>query len=190
MRPQRRRTRHAAGTYFAISKPACALHADRRARPCRSDSRGRGWYPRAHSGLRRGVPVLASATRSECRELLSGSGCSRACCGLPAQAGLPRPHHKHRKSTNMLERLNEEIRCRTRVVRIFPNAESCLPWERGLPGRIEKGRQGCERREGSLSPQRDCLTHDNLFAQIDRHNPFRRTAPRFAAAVLFQKVTS
>ena len=58
---------------------------------------------------------------------------------------LPRPHHEHRKSTNMLERLNEEIRCRTRVVRIFPNAESCLPWERGLPGRIEKGRQGCRR---------------------------------------------
>ena len=43
----------------------------------------------------------------------------------------------------MLERLNEEIRRSTRVVRIFPNAESCLPWERGLPGRIEKGRQGC-----------------------------------------------
>ncbi len=30
------------------------------------------------------------------------------------------------KSTNMLERYNEELRRRTRVVRIFPNAESCL----------------------------------------------------------------
>jgi len=39
---------------------------------------------------------------------------------------LPRQHHKHLKSTNMLERLNEEIRRRTRVVRIFPNAEACL----------------------------------------------------------------
>src|SRR6201990_423241 len=34
---------------------------------------------------------------------------------------LPRQHHKHLKSTNMLERLNEEIRRRTHVVRIFPN---------------------------------------------------------------------
>lgn len=35
---------------------------------------------------------------------------------------LPRQHHKHLKSTNMLERLNEEIKRRTHVVRIFPNA--------------------------------------------------------------------
>ena len=38
---------------------------------------------------------------------------------------LPRQHHKHLKSTNMLERLNEEIKRRTYVVRIFPNADSC-----------------------------------------------------------------
>ena len=37
---------------------------------------------------------------------------------------LPRQHHKHLKSTNMLERLNEEIRRRTYVVRIFPNARA------------------------------------------------------------------
>ncbi|HEX7034446.1 MAG TPA: transposase, partial [Pseudomonadales bacterium] len=45
---------------------------------------------------------------------------------------LPRAHHKHLKSTNMLERLNEEIRRRTRVVRIFPNTESCLRLIRAL----------------------------------------------------------
>ncbi len=45
---------------------------------------------------------------------------------------LPRPHHKHLKSTNMLERLNEEIKRRTRVVRIFPNTASCLRLIRAL----------------------------------------------------------
>ena len=45
---------------------------------------------------------------------------------------LPRQHHKHMKSTNMLERLNEEIKRRTRVVRIFPNGESCLRLIRAL----------------------------------------------------------
>jgi transposase-like protein len=45
---------------------------------------------------------------------------------------LPRTHHKHLKSTNMLERLNEEIRRRTHVVRIFPNTESCLRLVRAL----------------------------------------------------------
>ncbi len=45
---------------------------------------------------------------------------------------LPRQHHKHLKSTNMLERLNEEIKRRTRVVRIFPNTESCLRLIRAL----------------------------------------------------------
>ncbi len=45
---------------------------------------------------------------------------------------LPRQHHKHMKSTNMLERLNEEIKRRTYVVRIFPNAPSCLRLVRAL----------------------------------------------------------
>src|SRR5688500_16713164 len=45
---------------------------------------------------------------------------------------LPLPHHKHMKSTNMLERLNQEIKRRTLVVRIFPNADSCLRLVRAL----------------------------------------------------------
>ena len=45
---------------------------------------------------------------------------------------LPRQHHKHMKSTNMLERLNQELKRRTHVVRIFPNTESCLRLVRAL----------------------------------------------------------
>src|ERR1700751_5961073 len=39
---------------------------------------------------------------------------------------LPRQHHKNLKSTNMLERFMEEIKRRTLVVPIFPNAAACL----------------------------------------------------------------
>ena len=35
-------------------------------------------------------------------------------------------------STNMLERLNQELKRRTHVVRIFPNAASCLRLVRAL----------------------------------------------------------
>jgi len=37
------------------------------------------------------------------------------------------PHHRSRlRTTNALERLHQEIKRRTRVIRIFPNPESCL----------------------------------------------------------------
>ena len=45
---------------------------------------------------------------------------------------LPREHHKHLKSTNMLERLNQEIKRRTLLVRIFPDEASCLRLVRAL----------------------------------------------------------
>jgi putative transposase len=45
---------------------------------------------------------------------------------------LPVGHHKNMRSTNLLERFNEEIRRRTYVVRVFPNADSCLRLVRAL----------------------------------------------------------
>lgn len=39
---------------------------------------------------------------------------------------LPLEHRRKMKSTNMLERLNEELRRRSRVIRIFPNKDSCV----------------------------------------------------------------
>jgi transposase-like protein len=39
---------------------------------------------------------------------------------------LPEEHRKRMRSTNMLERLNQELKRRTRVVRIFPDGASCL----------------------------------------------------------------
>jgi|TARA_B100002003_G_C14095093_1_gene526725 transposase-like protein len=39
---------------------------------------------------------------------------------------LPETHRKRMRTTNMLERFNEEIKRRTRVVRLFPNEQACI----------------------------------------------------------------
>ncbi len=39
---------------------------------------------------------------------------------------LPVSHRRKMRSTNMLERLNQELKRRSRVIRIFPNEESCI----------------------------------------------------------------
>jgi len=39
---------------------------------------------------------------------------------------FPRTHQKRLRTSNYLERLNQEIKRRTRVVRVFPNEQSCL----------------------------------------------------------------
>ena len=39
---------------------------------------------------------------------------------------FPESHRRRIRTTNGLERLNQEIKRRTRVVRIFPNRASCL----------------------------------------------------------------
>ena len=51
---------------------------------------------------------------------------------------LPKEHHKHLKSTNVLERLNQELKRRTHVIRIFPNGQSCLRLIRALAVEIHE----------------------------------------------------
>ncbi len=43
-----------------------------------------------------------------------------------------RLYHQHLKSTKLLERLNEELKRRTHVIRIFSNEAICLRWVRAL----------------------------------------------------------
>ena len=52
---------------------------------------------------------------------------------------LPRQHHKHLKSTNLLERFNKEITRCTGVVRLFPNPASCLRLVRTLCAETHEG---------------------------------------------------
>jgi transposase-like protein len=40
--------------------------------------------------------------------------------------GFPEPHRRRLRTTNVLERLNKEIKRRTRVATLFPNEASCL----------------------------------------------------------------
>lgn len=51
---------------------------------------------------------------------------------------LPQPHRKLMRSTNLLERIHEEIKRRTRVIRIFPNGASCLRLIRALAVEIHE----------------------------------------------------
>ena len=68
------------------------------------------------------------------------------------------------KSTNMLERLNEEIRRRTRVVRIFPNAASCLRLVRAL-----------------CSETHEAWLEDNRYLNMDLLREYRKEQIRRAA---------
>jgi putative transposase len=54
----------------------------------------------------------------------------------------PLAHHKHLKSTNMLERVNEELKRRSHVIRIFPSPESCLRLMRALAVENPRGLEG------------------------------------------------
>ena len=46
--------------------------------------------------------------------------------GCLACLAFPESHQRRIRTTNSLERLNQEIKRRSRVVRIFPNREACL----------------------------------------------------------------
>lgn len=54
---------------------------------------------------------------------------------------LPHQHHKRTKSTNLLERVNQEIKRRSQVIRIFPNEESCLRIIRALAVEVHENWQ-------------------------------------------------
>lgn len=93
----------------------------------------------------------------------------------------PMPHHKHMKSTNMLERLNEGVRRRTYVVRIFLNTESCRRLVRALA--VETHENWMEasrylnmddlREHKKLALKQAVITPPSTahFAEIDAHNP-------------------
>src|SRR5262249_19342207 len=69
---------------------------------------------------------------------------------------LPREHHKHMKSTNMLEPFNQELKRRTHVIRIFPNEASCLRLIRALASETDD-----EWFDGAVYLNREALREQN-----------------------------
>jgi transposase-like protein len=59
---------------------------------------------------------------------------------------LPASHRRRLRTTNLVERLNEEIRRRTRVARLFPNEASCLRLVSAVLMEISDDWQCAERR--------------------------------------------
>ena len=58
---------------------------------------------------------------------------------------LPASHRRRLRTTNLVERLNEEIRRRTRVARLFPNEAACLRLVSAILMEISEDWQTAER---------------------------------------------
>ena len=58
-----------------------------------------------------------------------------------AVMALPEKYRRRLRSTNMMERLNEEIRRRERVIRVFPNDPSLLRLVGALTAEISESWQ-------------------------------------------------
>ena len=81
---------------------------------------GASSFESAQNRLRESIEVL-QASHPKVADLLDDHGEE-----ILAVYALPEAHRKRMRTTNMLERFNEEIKRRTRVVRIFPNEQSCI----------------------------------------------------------------
>jgi hypothetical protein len=92
---------------------------------------------------------------------------------------LPLSHHKHMKSPNMLERLNQEIKRRTHVVRIFPNTAGCLRLVRALAVEIHEEWLETSR---YLTWSTCASTKSSRCGQ--RHNGAHRSKPRAVLAAV------
>lgn len=74
----------------------------------------------AHNRLREAVTALEH-THPKVADMLDQHGEE-----MLAVYALPEHHRQRMRTTNMVERLNEEFRRRTRVIRVFPNEPACV----------------------------------------------------------------
>jgi putative transposase len=78
---------------------------------------------------------------------------------------LPMKYHRLLRTTNSQERLNEKIRRRDRVIRIYPN------------------RAGCERLLGALLMEFDeAMTTGKIYTNMDDYHAWRLAKPERGAS--------
>jgi len=125
--------RQAVGRHFQeVTWQRCQVHLVRNLL-AKVSKRDRAWVLELWRAVRESCTVEAARSRlGELVEALVGKYPRVAewleAAGEEALAvyALPASHRKRLRSTNMLERWHEEVKRRTRVVRIFPNGPSCL----------------------------------------------------------------
>ena len=107
----------------------------------------------AQNRVREAVDTLAD-THPKVADMLDRHGEE-----MLAVYALPDHHRKRMRTTNMIERLNEEFRRRTRVIRVFPNEASCVRMISALA--IEINDEWMERKYLTMEPLeiegRNCL---------------------------------
>lgn len=83
---------------------------------------------------------------------------------------LPEHHRKRMRTTNLVERLNEEFRRRTRVIRVFPNETACVRMVSTLA--IEINDEWMERKYLDMTAEQD-----NPFGNENREGLIRHSVP-------------
>ena len=82
---------------------------------------------------------------------------------------LPEHHRKRMRTTNMVERLNEEFKRRTRVIRVFPNEAACVRMISVLT--IEINEEWMERKYLDMNPQEDDSRNCLIQASVELQYP-------------------
>ena len=93
---------------------------------------------------------------------------------------FPESHRRRIRTTNGLERLNQEIKRRTRVVRIFPNREACLRLVTALC--VEQSRgvgdgqalPGHGRARRTTSEEREAAEEGGAHGALERNRAWRK----------------
>jgi len=119
----------------------------------------------AVSRLHEAVDTLAG-THPKVADLLDGHGEE-----MLAVYALPDHHRKRMRTTNLVERLNEEFRRRTRVIRVFPNETACVRMVSALA--IEINDEWMERKSLDMTVVLDIPFGDESRAGLIRHSVSR-----------------